>query len=311
MIKRASVTSDAYQESHLATVFNGWARGMYWFLALLTGSMAVAVYINQWQIIAAPLVGWAGYYFFLILTAGTFVISLYSALGAMEKGQIERGRVTFSWWGFWVRDFYMAAVFFPFAIIIGQVIFSGAGEGAFIDLGGWDSLLNSATPWSQRIVLGLMGLIIGGVVLVIGLIPVWLLWRSFINLGVQLKKGTTTALFDAMSYAPGEILTVEIKTAYKEKPRASRRVFINLLQIDARAQPPPSKKKYQRHYLYSEYQDLTVEEQATGVSFVLPTSIPDSQPTSAHQDSDQIRYWEILVEEPQRLYWARFLFEVE
>lgn len=311
MPNRSSLTSDAYQESHLAAVFSAWSRKMYLFLGLFTGAMAVIVFVQRAEIIPQPLMGWAGYYFAQVLTGGMCLMSLYGVITMKQKGQIDQGRSRFSWWGFWLRDFYMAAVFAPFALLVGRALFAGAGEGAFIDLGGWDSLSDPATPWGQRILLGLMGLLILAFLLVMALIPLWLLWRSCGNLWIQLTKGTATAQFDAKQYAPGDSVSIAISNSRASNPATARRVFMNLIQRPADVHAPASKKGFMRQYLHSEYQDTTVENLANGLSFVLPDSIPEGIVTSAHLGPDHIRYWEILVEVPQEKYWSRFLFLVE
>lgn len=311
MPNRSSLTADAYQESHLAAVFSAWSRKMYLFLGLFTGAMAVMVFVQRGQIISEPFLGWVGYYFFQMLSAGIFFMALYGVFTVKERGEIDQGKAIFSWWGFWLRDFFMAAVFAPFALIVGRALFAGAGEGAFIDLGGWDGLTDPTTPWGPRIALGLMGLLILAFLLVMALIPLWLLWRSCGNLWIQLTKGTATAQFDAEQYAPGEPVTVAISNSHSGNPPTARRVFMNLIQRPADVQAPASKKGFMRNYLHSEYQDTTVEDLANGLSFVLPASIPEGIVTSAHLGPDQVRYWEILVEVPQKKYWARFLFLVE
>lgn len=311
MPNRPSLTADAYQESHLAAVFSAWSKKMYLFLGLFTGVMAVIVFVQREEIIPQPLMGWAGYYCAQIMTGGVSLMSLYGVITMKEKGQIDQGRSRFSWWGFWLRDFFMAAVFAPFAVIIWRVLASGAGEGAFIDLGGWDALMDPSTPIGQRIGLGLMALLIGAFLLVIALIPVWLFWRSMINLWVQFSHRTTIAEFDRKRYAPGETVTVEIKTGTRKNPEDKRRVSMNLIQRPADVQAPASKKGFMRNYLHSEYIDTTVEELANGVSFELPGSLPNAEVTSAHLGPDEVRYWEILVEAPLEKYWARFLFLVE
>lgn len=171
--------------------------------------------------------------------------------------------------------------------------------------------MNSSTPLEKRIVLGLIGLLIIGVILVFFYIPALLFWRSIVSLGVQLKKGNTVATFDADSYVSGETVTIKIKTVAKEKLSTSKRVFVNLIQRNASYPMPSSTRGYRRVYLYSEFKDVTSEKLNSGVLFVLPVSIPGGQLTSAHLDKELIRYWEILVEEPKRLYWARFLFLVQ
>lgn len=112
MIKRATVTSDLYQESHLDTMGVGWSRTGYIFLALFTACLSAIIYLQRIVIIDIPLLGWVGYSFFQTMTLGVFIFSLYFTLWSKKKGKIEQSPVSFSWLGFWLRDFFMAAVFF-------------------------------------------------------------------------------------------------------------------------------------------------------------------------------------------------------
>ena len=309
--RKHSVTTDGYQESHLAHIFITMPRGMHIFLALFSGSMSTVLYLNRDEIIAQPMLRLEGFLLFQILMFGIFLMSFYHVLWAKPRGHIEQGKVFFSWWGFWLRDLFLALVFFPFAVIMTRMPFSGSGKGLFIDLGGLNALFDANTPIMQRAILAVVTFIILLVLLGIAFIPIWLTWRSLVNLFIQLKYGTSTALFDSKSYAPGETLTVKITNASNLKPSAPRRVFINLLERPIRASAPPSSKGYHRNYLYSEFQDVTVRDLEQDLSFVLPNALMGKSITSQHQGPGEIRYWEILVEEPQRMYWARFLFLVE
>ncbi len=309
-MNRSSLTTDSYQESHLAMPFTGWSRGMYIGLALFTGYLAVMVFLSRSTIEATPVFGRIGYFFFQLMTFGVCLIGLYGALGPTPDSLAMGQRKVFSWWGFFIRSLFMGALFLPFAIMIGQIIFSGAGTGLFIDLGGWEGLTDATKPWGPRLLLAGMGLLLGAVIVGLGLIPLWFLSQSLDNLGVIMRHGSTVANFDQAHYIPGSTVKLSVESGKAKSTDAPRRVFLNFILTQAGAQPA-SKKGYQREYLHSEYQDLNVSEMQEGFSFTLPERVPGHHVSSAHSNSPEIRYWEILVEEPDQRYWARFLFTVQ
>ena len=310
-MERESVTKDEYQESHLASPFGGWSRSSYRFLALITGILAALLYENRKSIITLPLLGWEGYLFFQIMTAGVCIFSLYGAFYNRKSPSSLGSTASFTWWGFWLRDLFMALVFFPFAVVVIRVLLSGAGSGLFIDLGGWDALFHPDTPTGELIPLFLIGMLL--VIIMLGLlyVPTLLFYRSLRSLLVQLKHGTSRLVFDQANYAPGEYLNVKITSRLSNRtPNANRRVFLNYIE-DFAAVPPTSSKNYKRTYLHTEFQDVTLAELESGISFHLPAELHKAERTYIPTGPNGVNYWEVLVEEPEGLYWARFLFAVK
>lgn len=309
-MNRSSVTTDLYQESHLATPFAGWSRSMYIVLSLFTGYMTVMIFLARESIEGTEFLGQIGYFFFQLMIFGVFLIGLYGALGPNPDNQAMGQRRVSSWWGFFIWSLFMGAVFLPFAIIIGRIIFSGAGEGLFIDLGGWEGLTDATKPWGPRLLLAGMGLLLGAAVVGLGLIPLWFLSQSLDNLGIIMRYGTTVANFDQAYYPPGSTLKLNLEGGKSQSPEAVRRIFLNFILAHPGVHPA-SQKGYQREYLHSEYQDLSLSELQESITFILPERVPGHHVSSAHSQSPEIRYWEILVEEPGQRYWARFLFTVK
>lgn len=310
-IERATLTKDEYQESHLAAPFGAWNPGSYRLLALFTGAMAAILYDIREEVIIIPLLGWEGYLLFQIMTGGLCVFSLYGSFYNRNKPRCLGPKAAFSWWGFWLRDFFMALVFLPFAIVVKRVLLSGAGEGLFIDLGGWETLFHPDTPLGKLIPLVLIGTLLVMFMGIMFYVPIWLFYRSLKSLWVQVRHGTTRAVFDRQVYAPGEQVNVQITSQQSSsKPDADRRVYLNYIE-DLAVYPPASSKKYKRTYVYTQFQDTTPYFLKAGFSFELPRELTTASGTLIPDGPNGINYWEIIVEEPGTMYWARFLFTVK
>ena len=310
-IVRQSVTKDEYQESLLAAPFAGWSKGAYRLLAAFSGWLAVMIYASRISLIVQPMMGWPGYLLFQIMTGGICIIALYGSFYNRRSIKEIGQHATFNWWGYWVADFFMASVFFPFAIVVVRVMLSGAGQGLFIDLGGWEALFHPDTPLNRLIPLFLIGILLVMIMLGMFYIPIWLFYRSLLRLRLQLKHGTNQAFFDQALYHPGQSLQVKITSRLSvQAPEAMRRVFINYLE-DFAVNPPGQSKNYQRKYLYSEFQEATLSELEQGILFSLPNTLAFEEGTMTPTGPAAGHYWEILVEEPGKMYWAQFFFKVE
>ncbi|MEO1628930.1 MAG: hypothetical protein AAFV25_27535 [Bacteroidota bacterium] len=311
-LHRVSTSTDAYQESHLISPSAGWPRGMYLLLALFTGAMAFGLFLRADHIIEQPLLGQAGYWLFQLMTAGVCVLGVNGFLWGGST-QNEHGKtVSFSWLGFFLRDAFMGAVFTPFAILITRLLFveKVTSKGLFADLGGWDAFSDPATPLMEKAILGGIIVLLAAVVLVLAFVPLWLFHRAFLNLLVILRRGNSRAIFAKDAFSAGEPVEVKILVDRPGPANETRRVFLNCLQAQ-RGEYPPSSKKYKRQYLYTDFCDFSVAELRQGISLELPFSMDGRPIQSDHQGNNKTRYWEILMEEPGKLHWARFFVLVK
>lgn len=310
-ITRVSLSKDQYQESHLAVPFGGWSRGSYRLLAVFAGAMALLLFEQREAVLNAPFLGWAGYLMFQIMFAGLCVFSLYGSFRNRRYRKDIGARSSFTWWGFWLRELFMATIFLPFAVVVTKVLFSGAGEGYFIELGGWPALFDPATPLAKIVPLFFIGFFMGLLVLLLFYLPLWMLYRSFGRLFIQFKHGLSTAIFDQDTYTAGTTLRVRLYSRQSSRaPMAERRVFLNYVE-DLGNVPPPSSAKYKRNYRYTIYQDVNLQQMEQGLVFELPTEIEINGQPHVPTGPDRVHYWEVLVEEPESLYWARFFFVVK
>ncbi|MEL6656903.1 MAG: hypothetical protein AAFY48_19765 [Bacteroidota bacterium] len=128
---------------------------------------------------------------------------------------------------------------------------------------------------------------------------------------MQVRHGTIRAVFDRPVYAPGEQVNVQITSQQSSsKPDADRRVYLNYIE-DLAVYPPASSKKYKRTYVYTQFLDTTPNLLKEGLSFELPQELKTATGTLTPDGPNGINYWEIIVEEPGTMYWARFLFTVK
>lgn len=118
--------------------------------------------------------------------------------------------------------------------------------------------------------------------------------------------------FNRGSYRPGDALQFRMQD--RLTPRQEVNYLVKLQYVEELAKPPPFGQSglttSRRNIQYQYVREVTSSQLDHGVKFILePFAGGDSKTTNLHRHFPH--YWEILVEAPNSLFFARFFVSVE